>query len=123
MDETQVANNPENNPEATNWAMFAHLSALLGFLVPFGSIVGPLLIWQTKGKEIAFVSEEAKEALNFQITMFIAFLISAVLMFVLIGFLLMGVLAIADLVLIIMAGISASKGQPYRYPFTLRLVK
>lgn len=123
MDETQITNNPQPDPEATNWGMFAHLSALLGFLVPFGSIVGPLLIWQLKGKENAFVSDEAKEALNFQITMFIGFLISAVLIFVLVGFLLMAVLAIADLVLIIIAAISASKGQPYRYPFTLRLVK
>jgi uncharacterized Tic20 family protein len=111
------------NADETNWGMFAHLSALVGFVVPFGSIVGPLLIWQTKGKEMAFVATEAKEALNFQITMAIAFLVAWLLVFVLVGFLLMGLLAIIDLILVIVAALSASKGQPYRYPFALRLVK
>jgi uncharacterized Tic20 family protein len=111
------------NAEATNWGMFAHLSALIGFVIPFGNIVGPLVIWLTKGKEIEFVGTEAKEALNFQITMLFLFLIAWVLVFVLIGFLLMALLGIADLILVILAAVSASKGQPYRYPFTLRLVK
>ena len=109
--------------EATNWAMFAHLSALIGFLIPFGNILGPLVIWLTKGKEIEFVATEAKEALNFQITMLFLFLIAWVLVFVLIGFLLMALLGIADLILVVLAAVSASKGQPYRYPFALRLVK
>lgn len=109
--------------ETTNWGMFAHLSALIGFIIPFGNIIGPLVIWLTKGKEIEFVGTEAREALNFQITMLLAFVVSWVLAFILIGFLLMALLAIADLVLIILAAVSASKGQPYRYPFTLRLVK
>ena len=109
--------------EATNWAMFAHLSALIGFLIPFGNILGPLVIWLTKGKEIEFVAAEAKEALNFQITMFFLFLIACVLVFVLIGFLVMALLGIADLILVILAAVSASNGKPYRYQFTLRLVK
>ena len=117
MDAQQVSN------DETNWGMFAHLSALIGFIIPFGSIIGPLVIWLTKGKEMEFVGTEAKEALNFQITMLIAFLICWVLVFVLIGFLLMALVAIADLILVIMAAVSASKGQPYRYPFALRLVK
>jgi uncharacterized Tic20 family protein len=55
--------------------------------------------------------------------MAIAFVISWLLAFILIGFLLMAVLAIADLVLVIIAAVTTSKGQPYRYPFALRLVK
>ena len=109
--------------DETNWGMFAHLSALVGFIIPFGSIIGPLLIWQTKGKEMEFVATEAKEALNFQITMAIAFLVAWLLVFILVGFLLMAVVAIVDLILVIVAALSASKGQPYRYPFALRLVK
>jgi uncharacterized protein len=117
MDEQQPS------AETTNWGMFAHLSALAGFIIPFGSIIGPLVIWLTKGKEIEFVGTEAKEALNFQITMLLAFIVAWVLVFVLIGFLLLALLAVADLVLVILAAISASKGQPYRYPFALRLVQ
>lgn len=109
--------------DTTNWGMFAHLSALIGFIIPFGNVIGPLVIWLTKGKEIEFVGTEAKEALNFQITMLLAFVVAWVLVFILIGFLLMALLAIADLILVIMAAISASKGQPYRYPFALRLIK
>lgn len=110
-------------PDDSNWGMLAHLSALVGFIIPFGSILGPLLIWQIKGKESEYIATEAKEALNFQITMLIGFIICVVLMFVVIGIFLIWILAIADLVLLIMAAVSASKGQPYHYPFTLRLVK
>ena len=109
--------------DETNWGMFAHLSALLGFLIPFGSIIGPLVIWLTKGKESAHVGTEAKEALNLHITVAIAALVAFVLIFVAVGVLLMAILAVADLVLVVIAAVSASKGQPYRYPFALRLVK
>jgi uncharacterized protein len=111
------------NTDTTNWAMFAHLSALAGFIIPFGNVLGPLIIWLTKGKEIEFVGNEAKEALNFQITVFLIAIVGWVLVFVLIGFLVLALLALADVILIILAAISASKGEPYRYPFTLRLVK
>lgn len=111
------------NNDESNWGMFAHLSALVGFIIPFGSLVAPLIIWLTKGKESAFVGEQAKEALNFQITMAIVFIVCFVLSFILIGLLFMAIAAIADLVFVILATLTASKGQLYRYPYTLRLVK
>ncbi len=118
-------NDPQTSKtaEETNWGMFAHLSALLGFLIPFGNVIGPLLIWLTKGKESEHIADQAKESLNFQITVAIAFLVSFVLAFVVIGFLLMGLVAIADLILVIIAAVAASKGETYRYPFAVRLVK
>lgn len=109
--------------EENNWGMFAHLSALVGLIIPFGSVIAPFIIWLTKGKESTYVGEQAKEALNFQITAAIAFLISFMLMFVVVGFLLMAIVGIADVVLVIIASIAASKGEMYRYPFALRLVK
>lgn len=115
--------NQSLSTDETNWGMFAHLSALLGFLIPFGNVIGPLVIWLTKGKESAHVGTEAREALNFQITVAIGALICFVLVFVAIGVLLMALLAVADLVLVIVAAVSASKGQSYRYPFAIRLVK
>ena len=51
--------------ESQQWAMFAHLSALTGFFIPFGNIIGPIVIWQLK-KEMPFVADQGKEALNFQ---------------------------------------------------------
>jgi uncharacterized Tic20 family protein len=109
--------------EERQWALFAHLSALIGFIIPFGSIIGPLIIWQIKKNEMPFVDDQGKEALNFQITMAIAVLVCIVLMVVLIGFLLIWIVGLLDLLFIIIAALAANNGQAYRYPITLRLVK
>ena len=104
------------------WAMFAHLSALIGFIIPFGNLLGPLIIWLMKKETMPFVDQQGKEALNFQITVTIAMMISAILIIVVIGFVLMFVIGLAALILTIMAGIKANEGVAYRYPFTLRLI-
>ena len=110
-------------PESRQWGLFAHLSALAGLIIPFGNILGPLIIWQIKKAEMPFVDDQGKEALNFNITVALAFLVSIVLSFVLIGLLLMPLVGLAWLVFAIIAAIKANEGQYYRYPFTLRLVK
>ncbi len=109
--------------EAKQWGMFAHLSALIGFLIPLGSILGPLIVWQIKKAEFPFVDDQGKEALNFQITIAIAVIVCIILSFVLIGLLLLPVVGIAALVLTIIAGVKANNGETYRYPMTLRLIK
>ncbi len=110
--------------EERNWAMAAHLCGLAwlagGWLL---TVVGPLVIWRTKGQTMPFVGEQAKESLNFQITVLLLAALSAALIFVLVGFLLLWILAAVNLVLVIIAAIRVSGGQPYRYPFCLRLVK
>ena len=109
--------------EERQWAMFAHLSALVGFLIPFGSVIAPLVIWQIKKNEMPFVDDQGKEALNFQITVLIAAVIGIVLCFVLIGLLLLPIIGLAALILTIIGGIKANNGEAYRYPFALRLIK
>jgi len=110
--------------EQRQWAMFGHLSALLG-LVTAGWLcfLGPLVIWLVKKDTMPFAADQAKEALNFNITVMIAAAISWILMFVLIGILLLVVLAVAWLVFTVIAAIKANEGVVYRYPFTLRLIK
>lgn len=108
--------------EERNWAMLAHLSALLAFFTLIGGIVGPLVLWLIRKDDMNFAADQAKEALNFQITVFLAGLVSAILCLILIGFVLLALLAIADLVLIIVAAVKASEGVAYRYPFNLRLI-
>ncbi len=115
-------NQLDSNPESRMWAMLAHLSALSGFVIPFGNIVGPLIIWLIKRDEMSFVNDQAKEALNFNISMTIYMLVSLVLIFVVIGIPLIIVLGIAWLVLTIVAAVKANEGVAYRYPLTLRLV-
>lgn len=121
--ESSAAGKPPVTQDDRTWGMIAHLSALLGALVPFGNVIAPLVIWLMKRDQSAFVADQAKEALNFNITVLIIGLVCWVLIFVLIGFLLLAVLAIVWLALIIMAALKANEGVEYRYPFALRLVK
>ena len=109
--------------EEKQWAMFAHLSALVGYIIPFGSVIGPLVIWQIKKNEMPFVDDQGKEALNFQITVIILAIIAIILILILIGILLLWALALADLVFIVVAAIAANNGQRYRYPFAFRFIK
>lgn len=113
----------EISTEQRQWAMFAHLSALIGIVIPFGSIIAPLIIWQIKKAEMPFVDDQGKEALNFQITIAIAAIVCFVLFLVLIGMLLLPLLGLYALIFVIIASIKANEGVAYRYPFTLRLIK
>ena len=113
------------------WTVLCHASALAGLIVPAaGHIAGPLIVWLLKRGDSAEIDEHGKESLNFQISMFIYTtvlgVICFILMFVLIGFLLMPLLAVlyvADVVLVIIASLKASEGQLYHYPLTIRLIK
>ena len=105
------------------WGMLCHLTAFTGFIIPFGSILGPLVIWLIKKDEMPFVNDQGRESLNFQLTMMIAFIISAILMFVFIGVLLIGALCIYELIVVIMACIKANDGVLYRYPYAIRFIK
>lgn len=108
--------------EERNWAMLAHLSALLAFFTLIGGIVGPLVLWLIRKDDMNFAADQAKEALNFQITVFLAGLVGAILCLILIGFVLLALLALADLILIIVAAVKSNEGVAYRYPFNLRLI-
>ena len=109
--------------DARNWAMICHLSAFSGFVIPFGHILGPLIIWAIKKDEFAFVDDQGKEALNFQLTLTIAYIISAILILVLVGFVLIAALCIYSIIMIIVASIKANDGQAYRFPYTIRFFK
>lgn len=122
------------NAEQRQWAMFAHLSALLGGLITgwaggIGCFLGPLVIWLLKKETMPFVDDQAKEALNFNITLAGLFLILFML-----GFLTLGIgfiiaipiiliVGVAALVFIVIAAIKSNEGVAYRYPIALRLIK
>jgi len=127
---------PSGTPSAEErqWAMFAHLSALLGGLLTgavggWGSFLGPLIIWLVKKDTMPFVNDQAKEALNFNITVSAIFLVLIILTVFTLGIgailtlpvaLVVGVTA---LVFIVIASIKANEGTAYRYPFAIRLIK
>lgn len=102
--------------EEKTLALLAHiLSLVAGF-------IAPLVIYLAK-KDSPYVQAHAKESLNFQLTMLIAYIVCFILMIVLIGILLMVLVGIANLVLVIVASIRASENKIYRYPFSIKFVK
>lgn len=109
--------------EQKTWGMIAHLASLSGFIIPLGNVLGPLVVWLIKKDTMPFVDDQGKEALNFNITVFLAAIVGAILTLVLIGLLVLLAVGIGWLVLTIIAAMKANEGQAYRYPFTLRLIK
>ncbi|GAA4452899.1 DUF4870 domain-containing protein [Nibrella saemangeumensis] len=104
------------------WGMLAHLSALAGFIIPFGNIIGPLVIWQIYKDKSEYVTFHSKESLNFQITMSIAYVVSLILIVLLVGIALLMILGVVSVVLFVIAALKANNGEYYRYPFTFRFV-
>ncbi|MBW2469340.1 MAG: DUF4870 domain-containing protein [Deltaproteobacteria bacterium] len=102
--------------------MWAHISTFCSMIVPLGNFIGPFVVWQLKKNESELVADQAKEALNFQISLFIYMLISAVLMLIIIGIFLLIGFAIFGLIMVIVAGVKANQGEFYRYPMCLRLI-
>jgi uncharacterized Tic20 family protein len=117
---------PINTPtqDERTWGMIAHLSAFAFFVFPVaGNILAPLIIWLTRRDTSAFVEAEAKEALNFNISVALGWIVCGLLTFALIGIPLGIILSLGWMVLTIVAAVKASEGVGYRYPISLRLVK
>lgn len=105
---------PSNDDK--NIATITHLGGILFSFVP------ALIVWLLKKDDSEYIATQAKEALNFQVTMLLAQFVAGVLVFILVGFLLLAIIWVINIVLCIIAAISTSKGENYRYPFTLRLI-
>jgi hypothetical protein len=115
---------PREDKASRTWRMLAHLSALLGYVgVPLGWILGPLLVWLFKKNDYLEVDMHGREAMNFQISWFIWGIIAALSIFILIGFLLVPLIAVANIVLTIVGAVKADRGELYRYPLTIRFFK
>jgi uncharacterized Tic20 family protein len=119
---------PMSPESARQWAMLAHLSAFAGLIIGF-SFLGPLVVYLIKKDEDAFVADQAREALNFNLSALLYFAVAGILTFVLI-FVIIGLLfiplilamAVGWVVLVIVAAVAANRGQAYRYPLTIRFV-
>ena len=121
--------------EDQQWGMVAHMASLVN-LVGIPSPLGPLVVWLLQRNESPFVAEEAKESLNFALSVWIyaaGFLIVALLSFfgdigVGVGttiflFVVWLVILFSSLIFSIVGGVQASQGRPYRYPMNIRLIK
>jgi len=110
---TSAALSPEQDVQ---WGSFAHLGGVLG-------VLPSLIIWLVFKDRGAFTNTEAKEALNFQITLIFGYIISAILWIVFVGYLLTWAVWIVGVVFSIIAFLQAKDGRHYRYPFAIRLIK
>ena len=121
--------NPASYPldnQDKNLALMAHLLGCLGVVA--GSVlgfVGPLVIWITQKDKSAFVEQQAREALNFQITLLIVMAVCSVVVGATCGVLfpLLFIPMVLQVIFGIIATLSVAGGNAYRYPFNLRLIK
>jgi uncharacterized Tic20 family protein len=104
-----------------NWAVAAHLSGFLAAFVALG-FLGPLIVLLTEGSRSPYVRRHAVAALNFNLSVLLWVVVSAVLMIVLVGFLTMAAVGIMYLVASILGAMAASRGDDFRYPLTIRFV-
>ncbi len=115
---------PTSVPKAEcDWTLGMHLSTFSGGIFPAGNILGPLIIWMIKRDTMPFLSQEAKNCINFQISMTIYLIISTILCLFFVGFFFIFVIVVLDLVCTIQAAIRGSAGKSYRYPFTIQFIK
>lgn len=108
---------PLSDSDARLYATIAHGGNILF------PAVAPLIMWLIGKDKSTFVDTEGKEALNFGILAVIVYVVSSFLMFILIGFLTWAAMAVIALIFGIQGAMKANKGENYRYPFSLRLVK
>jgi len=126
--------------QVRSWSMICHLAALAGLLIPFGGIIGPLLVWQIKKNDLPEIDPHGKESVNFQITVLIIILIFSFFLFGTLGYgaligspvtmltsglglgLLLGLVKLVSWILVIVAAIRANNGELYRYP-SIRFIR
>ena len=105
------------------WSMICHLGALAGFLIPFGSVIVPAVIWSMKREGSDLIDQHGKESLNFQLSMLIYYFVAAILCIILIGFPLLFALFLIQVISIIQAAVTADKGEFFHYPITIRFIQ
>ena len=123
MDDNQKVEILVADKDQRTWAMFCHLSALAGLLFPFGSVIGPLIVWLVKKEEMPLVAEHGRKSLNFQLTMMIAYIVCFMLMFVVVGVILLPLVALFSLIMVVVSAIKANDGKEVKYPMAIEFIK
>ena len=123
MDDNQKVEIIVADKEQRTWAMFCHLSALAGLLFPFGSVIGPLIVWLVKKEEMPLVAEHGRKSLNFQLTMMIAYIVCFMLMFVVVGVIPLPLVALFSLIMVVVSAIKANDGKEVKYPMAIEFIK
>ena len=104
------------------WGGAAHWGALIAGLIGGLSFLGPLIVLLVKGNDSPWIRRQSVESLNFQISVLIYAIVSAVLILLLVGLILLPIVGIFWLVFTIIGSVKASTGEDYHYPLTIRMV-
>jgi uncharacterized protein len=113
----------ELTAEEKTYGMLAHLTALAGFIIPFGFVLGPLVIWLMKKDQSEWVDKQGKEALNFNISIAIYGIVAGILTLIVIGLFLAIAVGVFWLVMVIMATVKVNNLEDFQYPLTIRFMK
>ncbi|MEM9908248.1 MAG: DUF4870 domain-containing protein [Cyanobacteria bacterium P01_D01_bin.44] len=114
---------PFPSSDECSLAMVCHLLTFVGYMMPFGNVIAPLVLWLTKRETSQFIDVHGREVLNFQISILIWSMVSLILSCFLIGIPLLIAIAIFDIVVTIIGALEAQKGRYYRYPLTIRFIE
>lgn len=118
-----ITDTAQPTPDERTWGMLCHLLALTGLVgIPFGSILGPMVMWLVKKNDSPYVDHHGREAMNFGISTLIYAIACIPLCFVLIGIPMLIALGIFWLVMVIMSAVKANDAKPVRYPLTIRFL-
>ena len=112
-----------NQQDSYNKAMWIHLSGFSGYLVPFGNVIAPAILWVLWKEEDAFIDDQGREAVNFQLSILVYFMISILLFIIFIGIILMIGVGVFHVAMTVIAAIRSSQGISFRYPIIIRFIK
>ncbi|GGP51443.1 DUF4870 domain-containing protein [Shewanella saliphila] len=113
----------EVSKQAKDMGLLIHATSFAGYIFPLGSVLGPLIVWLMKRDEYEFANQCGKNCLNFKLSLMIYAMISAVLILVGVGVLLLAALALLDIICTIIAIVKASDGIAYQYPLSIKFLK
>lgn len=111
---------PVPTPDERTWGMLSHLLTFVSAWLALG-VIWPLIVLLTRGRDSAFVRDQAAESVNFQLTMLVALAASAALIPVLVGLVLLPAVGVWYVVQVIRASLAANRGEWFRYPLIFRI--
>lgn len=119
----------ELDSDARTFGCLCHVLALSGLLIPLGDVLGPLAVWLLRRGAMPFVDHHGKEALNFQLTVLLGWLlcvpglVSGIDQLVLVAAIALAVLTALDIVFVVLASLESAKGEWFRYPVRLPILR
>lgn len=111
---------PTTDQATRQWATFIHLSLLAGVVVPGAGFILPIVLWQVKKDELPGIDAHGKVVANWLVSALIYGIVSSLLLFVLVGFPLLGALGLMTLAFPIIGAIKANEGVLWPYPLSIR---